>query len=420
MGYLKENLFNNETMQLENYIMFRLKEDAARLTPELVKRDRKPIFLSMGAPTANPPQKLLNDLKASLDKSGIHTYSSPKGEKYFRDAVQLRMKNRFGVELDADREIFSLIGSKEGLANLIKSICTSRENEKEKDIILTPDPCYASYWQFIKVAGGLAYPMPLTQENNYMPDPDDILGKLISQGYNPEKIKALIVNYPSNPLGAVATKEYMQKIVDFCKNHGILLISDAAYADIYSEKKYRPFSVFELEGAKDIAVEFFSFSKPYAITGWRIGWVCGNGEVVQRFGKYKSTIDNGAFKGIQLACAEILNSKEGDDYIKQSNIDFARKQNILVKGLKELGWPVDEASIPKTTFYLWLPIPENFNNAMEFCKALMEKSGIVIVPGSAFGNYGEGFFRVSCVCSDEELYQVIDRMKKDGFYYNKK
>jgi len=419
MKYLKENLFNKEAMQLENYIMFRLKEEVTKLTPELTAKNRKPISLSMGAPTANPPQKVLDDLVASLNEPGVHTYSIPKGEKYFRDAVALRMKNRFGVELDPDKEIFSLIGSKEGLANIIKSLCTPKDDDKEKDIILTPDPCYASYWQFIKTAGALGYHMPLTDENHHMPDPEEVMSNLIKDGYNPDKVKALLVNYPSNPLGAVATKEYIKKIVDFCKKYGILLISDAAYADVYSDEAYKPFSVFEIEGAKDVAVEFFSFSKPYSITGWRMGWVCGNADVVQRFGKFKSTIDNGAFKGIQIACAKILNSKDGDDYIKQANVDFGRKQSILVEGLKELGWPVDENSIPRATFYLWLPIPKNYNSSMEFCEDIMKKSGIVIVPGNAFGNYGEGYFRVSCVCSDEELHEVVRRMKEDGFYFNK-
>lgn len=419
MEYLKENLFNNEVMSLDTYIMFRLKEMAANLSQELIKKNRKPIFLSMGAPTAKPPKKLLEDLKASLDDPGIHTYSSPKGEKYLRDAIALRMKNRFGVDLDPESEIFSLIGSKEGLTNLIKAICTPQENDKNKDIILTPDPCYASYWQFIKTAGAYGYHMPLTEENNYMPDPGIIIERLTKEGFDSDKIKAFIINYPSNPLGAVATKEYVKKVVDFCRKYRILLISDAAYADVYSDEKDKPFSVFEIEGAKDVAVEFFSFSKPYAVTGWRLGWICGNKEVISRFGKFKSTIDNGAFKGIQKACAQILNSKEGDEYIKQANIDFARKQNIMAKGLKELGWQVDEKSIPHATFYLWMPIPRKYKTSMEFCEDILQKSGIIIVPGSAFGTYGEGYFRISCVCSDEELYEVIDRMKQDGFYFNK-
>jgi len=415
MSNFKENLFNKDVMSLDTYIMFRLKEQTAKLKPELIAKNRAPISLSMGAPTANPPKYIIDRLKEILDEDGIHTYSTPKGEDYFRKAVATRMKNRFGVDLDPDKEIFSLVGSKEGISNLMRFLITQKENDK--DIIMIPDPCYASYLQFIQCSGGLAYQIPLTKENNYMPNFDEIYEKFVSEGYNPENLKALVINYPNNPLGVSATREYIQSAVDFCKKHKILLISDLAYADLYFSEEEKPFSVFELDGAKDIAVEFHSFSKPYAVTGWRLGWVCGNEFVVQRLGKGKSTVDNGIFKALQKACAEILNSKEGDEYIAEGNLGYKRKQAIMVKGFKELGWDIDDTKVPHTTFYLWLPIPRKYKTAMEFCEDLLAKSGIVIVPGTAFGNCGEGYFRLSYVCSDEQLQEVIDRMKADGFYY---
>ncbi len=415
MNSFKENLFNNDVMSLETYIMFRLKEKTHKLKPELIAKNRAPIALSMGAPTANPPQYMIDRLKEVLDEDGIHTYSIPKGEDYFRNAIAKRMKSRFGVELDANKEIFSLVGSKEGISNLIRFIITQKDTDK--DIIMVPDPCYASYWQFIQCAGGLGYHIPLTKENNYMPNFDNVYENFIKEGYNPNNLKALIVNYPNNPLGASATREYLQSAVDFCKKHKILLISDLAYSEMYFEESEKPFSILELDGAKDIAVEFHSLSKPYAVTGWRLGWVCGNEYIVQRLGKGKSTIDNGIFKALQKVCGEILNSQEGDDYIAKNNLGYKHKQSILVKGLKELGWPIDESTVPHTTFYLWLPIPRNFKSSFDFCESLLEKSGIVVVPGNAFGDCGEGYFRLSFVCSDEQLQEVIDRMKADGFYY---
>lgn len=415
MDNFKENLFNKDVMSLDTYIMFRLKEKTAQLTPELTARGRKPISLSMGAPTSNPPQFVVDRLKEILDEDGIHMYSIPKGEEYFRKAVAQRMKNRFGVELDYNKEIFSLIGSKEGIANLIRFLITQKETDK--DIIMVPDPCYASYLQFIQCAGGIAYHIPLTKENNYMPDLDKVFEQFEKEGYNEKNLKALIINYPNNPLGASATREYVQSAVNFCKKHKILLISDAAYADLYFDENEKPFSVFELDGAKDIAVEFHSLSKPYALTGWRLGWVCGNEFVVQRMGKGKSTIDNGIFKALQKACAEVLTDKRGDEYIAAGNLAYKRKQAIIVKGFKELGWDIDETSVPHTTFYLWLPIPRKYNSSFEFCEDLLTKSGIVVVPGNAFGNCGEGFFRLSYVCSEEQLQEVVDRMKADGFYY---
>lgn len=413
------NIFNDDVMSLETYIMFKLKEQTAKLKPELTAKNRTPIALSMGAPTANPPKVLIERLKEILDEDGIHMYSIPKGEPYFRKAVAERMKKRFGVDMDPETEIFSLVGSKEGIANLIRFLIRPNSVELEKDIILVPDPCYASYLQFTKCSGGKAYPMPMTEENNYKPNLEEVLSNLKKDGYKAENVKAMILNFPNNPLGATTTKEYVKSCIDFCKKHEILLISDAAYCDLYFDEKEKPFSVFEIEGAKDIAVEFFSFSKPYAVTGWRLGWVCGNKEIVQRFGKGKSTIDNGIFKALQKACAEILNSKEGDEYIAEGNRGYARKQAIMVKGFEELGWPISLKTVPHATFYLWLPIPSRYNSAFEFCEDVLKTSGVVLVPGNAFGDYGEGYFRLSYVCSDEQLQEVIDRFKEDGFYFNK-
>ena len=413
-----EKLFNKEVMSLDTYIMFRLKEITTKLTPELKAKNRAPISLSMGAPTANPPKVLIDRLKEILDEDGIHTYSTPKGELYFRKAIAQRMQKRFGVELDPETEIFSLVGSKEGIANLVRFITTPKENELDKDVIMVPDPCYASYLQFIQCSGAKAYSMPLTAENDFKPDPEAIYNQIIKDGYKAENIKAIFINYPNNPMGVSTTKEYIKTIIDFCKKHDILLVSDAAYCDLYFAEDEKPFSIFEIDGAKDVGIEFYSFSKPYAVTGWRLGWVCGNSEVVQRFGKGKSTIDNGIFKALQKACGEILNSEEGDKYIEEGNKGYKRKQAIMVKGLRELGWPIDEKSVPHTTFYLWLPIPKRYKSAFDFCEDVLKTSGVVLVPGNAFGVHGEGFFRLSFVCSDEQLQEVINRFKADGFTFN--
>ena len=411
-----QEFFNDYVQSLETYIMFRIKETVAKITPELTAKGRAPISLSMGAPTDTPPEYAINSLKNALDKKGVHTYSIPKGEKYFREAIALRMKNRFGVELNPETEIFSLIGSKEGLANFIRILINPTTDDKEKEIIMVPDPGYASYKEMVKVSGGKAYPVALTPENKFMPDMEKVFEQFIKEGNNPKKVKALLINYPNNPLGATATKEYLESIVNFCKKHHILLISDAAYVDMYFKPELKPMSVLEIEGAKDIAVEFFSFSKPYAMTGWRLGWICGNPEAVKIFGKLKSTLDSGIFKALQIACADILNSKEGDEYIEKANKEFKKRQQVFVEGLKELGW--GEFNVPDATFYLWLPIPPRYKNSVEFTDDLMYKSGVIAVPGKAFGEYGDRFFRVSIVCSEEELKEAIRRMKEDGFYFN--
>ena len=412
-----ENLFNEYAMSIDTYIMVKLKEKTAKLKDSLTKKNRAPIALSMGAPTANPPEALIEKLKEFLTEDNIHTYSVTRGEPYFRQAVAQRMKDRFGVVVDADKEVFSLLGSKDGLANLIRFLINPQSQDADKDIIMVPDPGYASYGQMVQIAGGKSYPIPLTKENNYMPDMEEVFAQMAQDGYNQTKVKAVIINYPNNPLGVGATREYVQTVVDFCKKHKFLLIADAAYCDLYFEEDEKPFSVLELTGAKDVTVEMFSLSKPYAITGWRLGWMCGNPDVISRFAKAKSTIDNGIFKALQKACAYIMNSPEGDEYIIQANASYRRKQSIMIKGLRELGWEIEEDQIPHTTFYLWLPIPRKYDSAFQFCEEMLEKSGIVVVPGDAFGKYGQGYFRISYVCSDEKLQEVIDRMKADGFRY---
>lgn len=412
-----KELFNDYVQTLETYIMFQIKQETLRLTPELTAKDRAPIALDMGAPVQPPPKFVIDKIKEAMDEPGIHTYSTPKGEAYFLEAVAKRMKTRFNVELDPKTEMFSLIGSKEGIANMIRGLINPTTNEQEQEIILVPDPGYASYKEMLKVSGGKAYSVPLKPENNYMPDLEEVMTQLKNDGYNENKVKALIINYPNNPLGATATREYLEKAVEFCKKRNILLMSDAAYVDMNFINEEKAISILEIEGAKDIAVEFHSFSKPYAMTGWRLGWICGNAEAVGVFGKLKSTIDTGLFKAVQKAGAEVLNSKEGDEYISQAIVGFEKKQKILVQGFKELGWDMDNLNVPQSTFYLWLPIPRKFTVAQDFTDEVLRTSGVVFVPGTAFGKYGEGFFRISIVATEEKLYEVVDRLKKDGFYY---
>ncbi len=407
--------FNDYVQSLETYIMFQIKQRQLELTEELIKKDRKPIALSMGAPVDMVPKFAVDTLKSVLDDPSIHTYSTPKGETYFLEAISKRMKKRFNVDVDSKTEIFSLIGSKEGIANIVRELINPSTKEFEKDIILCPNPGYASYKEMVKVSGGLCYGIQMTPENNYMPNLEEELKNLINKGYKEEKIKALIINYPNNPLGVVCSPSYMQECVDFCLKHNIILISDNAYAEIYFDENDKPRSILEFRGAKDIAVEFHSFSKPYAMTGWRLGWVCGNSEIVSMFGKLKSTIDTGIFKALQLTGAKLLESEEGEEYIKQANAKFKNKIQNFVYGLNSLGYDV---KMPKAAFYLWMKIPKRYEgDSKKFADDLLEKSGIVVVPGEAFGDLGKGYVRISVVASEENLNTVIERMKIDGFQY---
>ena len=407
--------FNDYVNSMTTYIMFKIKAAANKLRPELEAKDRAPIFLSMGVPTAQPPKKLLDRLKSALDEPGVHLYSTPRGESFFLEEIAKFMKRRFNVELDAKTEIASLIGSKDGLANFIRALINPTTDDMDKEVVFVPDPGYASYVQMIEIAGGKSFPIPLTPENDYLPNLDNVWEDYLNKEGNPNKVKAVIINYPNNPLGATATREYYQHVINFCKKHNLVLMSDAAYSDLYFNESERPFSILEFEGAKDIAVEFFSFSKPYAMTGARLGWICGNKDAIDELCVLKSTIDNGIYKPLQIACAEILNSPEGDEYTLNANRELKRKQDIFLEGIKELGWP--EFYVPNATFYLWMPIPPRYKSSKEFTDDLMKTSGIIAVPGHAYGAHGEGYFRVSIVCSEDKIRECISRMKTDGFYF---
>jgi LL-diaminopimelate aminotransferase len=412
-----KKLYSSACANMETYIMFRIAQRVAELTPALEQKGRPPLKMSIGAPTVDPPRALIDQFKQYLDEPGIHTYSVPKGEKYFRDAVTARMKSRFGVEINPNTEVCSLIGSKEGLANIFRAIITPKQDPLEKDIILTPDPGYASYVDAIQIAGGMSYPVFLTPENNYLPSFRDVLHKIQYQGYSASNVKALILNYPSNPIGATAPLSYYEETIAFAREHNILVISDLAYSEMYFGGEEPPHSILEVPGAKDIAIEFHSFSKPYAITGWRLGFAVGHPDAVGILETVKSTLDSGLFKALQKAAAFALGSPECDQFIRDMNKVYEENQAFMLDGFKRLGWPIDQMSPPRATFYLWLPIPPRYKSCEQFTTDLLEKSGIVAVPGTAFGKGGEGFMRLSLVTPRHELEQVLQRMEEDGFRF---
>lgn len=412
---MEKTLFNNEIQNMKNYIMFEIKARQNELTPMLKAKNRAPIALSMGAPVDRVPEFVIGKTAHYMNNDSLHTYSTPKGEVRFLEAVSTYMKNRFNVEIDSKKEVVSLIGSKEGLSNLVRALINPNDDVNEQDIILVPEPGYASYSQMIRIARGRAYGIKLTKENNYQPNLDDVLDEFIQKGNNPKKIKALIVNYPNNPLGCTCEAQYLQHCVDFCNKHNILLISDNAYCEMYYDEKYKPHSALECKGARECCIEMYSFSKSYAMTGWRMGWACGNELAVTMLSRMKSTVDTGIFKVMQYVGADLLESSEGQEYIDSQNIKFKNKIQKFVDGLNSLGYNIQ---MPKTTFYLWLEIPARYNDCEEFAADLLETSGIVVVPGTAFDKDAKRHIRMSVVAGEESLNEVIERMKEDGFSFS--
>jgi LL-diaminopimelate aminotransferase len=403
----------------EEYIMFRIAKRVADLTDELKAKGRAPLKLSIGAPTIPPPQFLQNILIESLKEPEIHVYSTTRGELFYREAIAQRMKRRFGFEVCPKTEVISLIGSKEGLANMFRGLVTPSTTLQTQDIILTPDPGYASYVDSIRGAGGHSYGFPLTPENDYRPNLEDVRSKLMADGFDPARIKAVIINYPSNPLGVGAPLSYYEHVVAVARKYNWLVISDNAYADLFFPNTDRPHSILEVAGAKEVAIEMHSLSKPYCLTGWRIGYAVGNKDAIDLLATVKSTVDSGLFKGIQRTGAFALNSPECEDFIASVGKVYQESQNVFVAGLKELGWPVEQMHLPNATFYLWMPIPTYYTSCVQFANDILEKSGIVVVPGTGFGKFGEGFVRLSLVLPNAQLLEVIERMKQDGFTYTR-
>jgi LL-diaminopimelate aminotransferase len=247
--------------------------------------------------------------------------------------------------------------------------------------------------------------MPLKEENDFLPDLDAIKEE------DAERAKIMFLNYPNNPTGAMASLEFFEEVIAFAKKYNIIIAHDAAYTDIYLDDEI-PHSILEVEGAKDIAIEFNSLSKPYNMTGWRIGWACGKEDVIESLGRLKTNIDSGIFEAIQYAGIEALYNS--DDSIKEVTELYKERRDLLVEGLNELGWSVKPN---KATFYLWIEVPEDISSS-EFSKKLFKKTGVFFTPGIGWGDYGENFLRIALTVNKERIKEAIARIQENDFIYN--
>jgi LL-diaminopimelate aminotransferase len=300
------------------------------------------------------------------------------------------MKRRFGQDFHPLKEIVPLIGSKEGLSHLALAFAT------KGDYTILPEPGYNSYVGGTLLADATPYKYALRPENGFLIDLDKVPAEVL------KKAKVLYLNYPNNPTAAIAPKEYLEEMVRRCKELDILLVYDNAYSELAYDG-YVPPSIFEIEGARDIAIEFHSMSKTYNMTGWRCGWACGKQEYVGAVAKVKSFIDTGTFMGIQAAAATALDKCA--DWIPGNVAEFKRRRDAAVESWSDAGFPVDS---PKATMYIWCPLPKNIPSAA-FAERLLQDEGVIILPGSAFGPGGEGFFRVSFITSPERLREAAAR-----------
>ncbi len=361
-----------------------------RLKNEKLKKGADIIDLGIGDPDLPTPSEIVEVAKKALENPAFHRYPSNQGSEFFRKSCANYMKRRFGVEFNPETEISALIGSKEGIAHFPLAFVNPG------DVVLCPEPAYPVYHLGTLFAGGEPYYLPLLWENNFFPDLGSIPKEVL------ERAKILWLNYPNNPTGAVATREFFAEAVSFAKRYGLILAHDAAYVEMYFEEP--AISIFEVDGARDVAIEFHSLSKTFCMTGWRIGFAVGKKELVQGLAKVKSNIDSGVFTAIQYAGAYALDNLER--IVPPLRAVFKERRDYLAKALQELSF---ELKIPQATFYLWVKVPKGFTST-EFCRKLLEELDIVVTPGNGFGASGEGYFRIALTVGVDTLKRAVERL----------
>lgn len=354
------------------------------------------IDLSIGSPDLPPPQFIVDTLVKNVEDPKQYGYTLT-GTKEFYEAVLTFYSRHYGVTFNPEKEVVQISGSQDGLLHLPMTICD------EGDLILVPDPGYTAYADGVRMAKAVAYPMPLLKENGFLPDLNAIPEEIA------EKAKMMILNFPGNPVPALANKTFFENVIAFAKKYDIVVIHDFAYSELVFDGQ-KPVSFLEVEGAFDVGVEFNSLSKSYNMAGCRIGYMIGNEQIVEALAKLKSNLDYGVFSPIQKAATAAL--LEGDSFLKENNKLYESRRNVLVDGLRAIGWEVEQ---PPATMFMWAEIPKG-HTAKAFAIELIEKAGVVVTPGNAFGPSGEGYVRIALVQSEETLKEAVQRIKNSGIF----
>ncbi|MDR1941542.1 MAG: LL-diaminopimelate aminotransferase [Endomicrobium sp.] len=361
---------------------------------EAIDKGADIISLGVGDPDMPTPEHIIKSMQDAVSKPVNHQYPFGAGLLAYRKAVADWYKSRFNVTLDAAGEICALIGSKEGIGHMHLGFINPG------DVVLIPEPGYPVYNTGTIFTDGVPYFMPLLEKNNYLPDLDAIPQDIL------KKAKLIFVNYPNNPTAAVAPKSFYEKLIAFAKKHNIIVAADAAYSEIYYDEKDKPISFLEVEGAKEVGVEFHSLSKTYNMTGWRIGWVAGNKDIVAGIAKVKDNYDSGAFQAVQEAAISALTSLQ--TCVEDSRKIYKDRRDALVAGLQNLGWDV---KLPKATFYVWAKVPNGYTSAKAVSK-LLDEAAIVCTPGNGMGQSGEGYVRFALTVETTRIKEALERIAK--------
>ncbi len=371
-------------------------QEIDRLKAELMAKGVDVINLGVGDPDLPTPGHIVEELGRAAKDPANHQYPSYSGMNDFKGSVARWYGRRFGVELDAGSEVLTLIGSKEGIAHFPLAFINPG------DLALVPSPAYPVYSITTMFAGGESYFMPLLRENGFLPDltaiPPDVA----------RRAKLIFINYPNNPTGATAERDFFRRIIDFAREYDLIVCHDAAYTEMGFDG-YRPMSFLELPGAKDVGIEFHSLSKTYNMTGWRLGFAVGNAGILDGLGQVKSSIDSGQFNAVQYAGIAALESDQS--CVAEMQKIYQDRRDALIGGLREIGL---NPEVPKATFYVWCPVPAKYKSK-EFTALLLREAGIVTTPGSGFGEPGEGYIRLALTVSKERIEEAIQRIRKISF-----
>ncbi len=363
-------------------------------------RGMEVIDLGIGSPDQPPSPLVMEALTRAVQNPDNYGYPTSEGSVRFRETTARWYRHRFGVELDPECEVLSLMGSQDGLAHLAQAWVNPG------DVVLVPDPGYPIYFASVTLAGGEVYPLPLREENNFLPDLSNIPTEIKNRA------KLMVLNYPNNPVAAIATEDFFAEVVAFATSNRMIVAHDLAYSELAFDG-YRPPSFLETPGAKEIGVEFNSFSKSFNMAGCRIGYLVGNSEVIKSLAIIKSNIDYGVFLAVQEAAVAAMEHDIEHPEENGNGILYQTRRDVLLDGLREIGWNIPK---PKATMFVWARVPSGWTSET-FAFTLLEKAGVVVIPGNAFGVQGEGYVRIALVKSVDVLKDVITRIKESGILF---
>jgi LL-diaminopimelate aminotransferase len=360
---------------------------------DLEKRGKDVIRLDMGSPDLPPPDFIIETLYQSARESGHHGYSGYFGTPELRRAITAYYEQRFGVTLDPDKEVVTLIGSKEGIANIALAFVDPG------DVVLVPDPGYPTYSLGTRLAGGTPVELPLLEDQGYLPDLDAIPRDVLTAA------RILWLNYPNNPTGAVATLEFFERVVRFARQHDILVCHDNPYCDVTFDGYVAP-SLLQVARASDMVLEFNSLSKTYNMAGWRVGMAVGSALAVEALARTKTNIDSGIFRPIQDAAVRALTGDQS--WIVERNDVYRQRRDLILSALDAVGIRADR---PSASLYIWARTPPGYTS-VEFSAWLLEETGVSITPGDVYGPHGAGYLRISLGMSTERIREAMDRLER--------